>query len=166
MSDELYRKYYLHVQKINHRVLFVWNRTRNDDEVLPVPVSLLQKIIFVLRFPKKHPINILRQPDMAASSRKKGDAVMRIEAYNQIASVYKSNGTVKTQKSVGVAGGKDQVQISQIGRDYQIAKQAVAEASDIREDKVAELKTKVQSGNYNVDSGDFASVLLAKYNAQ
>lgn len=137
-----------------------------NEQVLPVPVSLLQKIIFVLRFPKKHPINILRQPDMVASSRKKGDAVMRIEAYNQIASVYKSNGTVKTQKSAGVAGGKDQVQISQIGRDYQIAKQAVAEASDIREDKVAELKTKVQSGNYNVDSGDFASVLLAKYNAQ
>lgn len=103
---------------------------------------------------------------MAASSRKKGDAVMRIEAYNQIASVYKSNGTVKTQKTAGVAGGKDQVQISQIGRDYQIAKQAVAEASDIREDKVAELRTKVQSGNYNVDSGDFASVLLAKYNEQ
>ncbi|MGN0342170.1 MAG: flagellar biosynthesis anti-sigma factor FlgM [Roseburia sp.] len=91
---------------------------------------------------------------------------MRIEAYNQIASVYKSNSSVKTQKTAGVAGRKDQVQISQIGRDYQIAKQAVAEASDIREDKVAELKTSVQSGNYHVDSGDFASVLLEKYNAR
>ena len=46
----------------------------------------------------------------------------------------------------------------------QIAKKAVAEASDIREEKVSELKTRVQSGNYSVDSGDFASMLLAKYN--
>lgn len=103
---------------------------------------------------------------MAVSSRKKGDAVMRIEAYNQIASVYKTSGAVKTQKTGGAAGKKDQVQISQFGRDFQIAKQAVAEASDIREDKVAELRSKVQSGNYNVDTEDFASVLLAKYNAQ
>lgn len=90
---------------------------------------------------------------------------MRIEAYNQIASLYKTNKTTKTQAAYGVSAGKDEVQISQIGRDYQIAKQAVAEASDIREDKVAELKTSVQSGKYDVDAGDFASMLLEKYNA-
>ena len=39
MCDELYRKYYLHVQKINHRVLFVWNRTITDSKVSPVPLS-------------------------------------------------------------------------------------------------------------------------------
>lgn len=90
---------------------------------------------------------------------------MRIEAYNQIASLYKTNKAAKTQKTYGVGAVRDEVQISQIGRDVQIAKQAVAEASDIREDRVAELKTRVQSGNYNVDSGDFASMLLSKYNA-
>lgn len=90
---------------------------------------------------------------------------MRIEAYNQIASLYKTNKTAKTRQAYGVGSVKDEVQISQIGRDVQIAKQAVAEASDIREDKVAELKTRIQSGNYNVDSGDFASMLLSKYNA-
>ena len=60
--------------------------------------------------------------------------------------------------------GRDEVQISSFGRDYQIAKQAVAEAADIREDKVAELKTKVNSGNYSVDTADFAKKLLEKYN--
>lgn len=89
---------------------------------------------------------------------------MRIEAYNQIASIYKTSKTDKVQQPYGVSTGRDEVQISQLGRDYQIAKQAVAEASDIREDKVAELKTSVQSGKYDVDSGDFASMLLAKYN--
>lgn len=90
---------------------------------------------------------------------------MRIEAYNQVAQMYKSGKPAKAQKSYGVAAGRDEVTISQTGYDYQIAKQAVAEASDIREDKVAGLKTKVESGNYKVDSGDFASKLLEKYKA-
>lgn len=89
---------------------------------------------------------------------------MRIEAYNQIASIYKTSKTGKVQQPYGVSTGRDEVQISRLGRDYQIAKQAVAEASDIREDKVAELKAKVNSGNYFVDTADFAKKLLEKYN--
>ena len=90
---------------------------------------------------------------------------MRIEAYNQVAQIYKSGKSTKTEKSYGIASGRDEVTISQAGYDYQIAKQAVAEASDIREDKVAQLKTRVESCNYKVDSGDFASKLLEKYKA-
>lgn len=90
---------------------------------------------------------------------------MRIESYNQIASLYNTNKVSKAQKSYGVDAGRDQVQISRVGQDYRIAKQAVAEASDIREDKVAYLKDSVRSGNYHVDSGDFASMLLTKYHA-
>ena len=89
---------------------------------------------------------------------------MRIDAYNQIAQVYKTTSAAKLQKTENARHGRDEVQISSFGRDYQIAKQAVTEATDIREDKVAELKTSVQSGKYDVDSGDFASMLLAKYN--
>ena len=89
---------------------------------------------------------------------------MRIEAYNQVAQIYKNSKTTKAQSSRGTTAGRDEVTISRTGYDYQIAKQAVAEASDIREDKVAELKTKVDSGNYKVDAGDFASKLLEKYN--
>ena len=89
---------------------------------------------------------------------------MRVEAYNQVAQLYNREKTQKVQNTKQMSTGRDEVQISSMGRDYQIAKQAVAEASDIREDKVAELKTSVQSGKYDVDSGDFASMLLAKYN--
>lgn len=88
---------------------------------------------------------------------------MRIEAYNQIASIYKTSKTGKVQQPYGVSTGRDEVQISRLGRDYQIAKQAVAEASDIREDKVAEMKSKYESNDYQVDTGDFASKLLEKY---
>lgn len=88
---------------------------------------------------------------------------MRIEAYNQIASMYKTTKPAKTQGSSGV-GGRDEVQISRVGRDYQVAKQAVAQASDIRMDKVAELKSRIASGEYQVSADDFASKLIAKYN--
>ncbi len=90
---------------------------------------------------------------------------MRIEAYNQVAQLYNNNKTTRTQSSRGVTASRDEVTISRSGYDYQIAKQAVAEASDIREDKVAGLKARIESGNYKVDSEDFASKLLEKYNA-
>ena len=90
---------------------------------------------------------------------------MRIDAYNQIAQIYKTNKAGKVTAAPSTASARDEVQISSFGRDYQIAKQAVQEASDIRTDKVADLKAKVAAGNYHVDNGDFASKLLAKYNA-
>ncbi len=90
---------------------------------------------------------------------------MRIDAYNQIAQIYKTNKTGKVNTVSNATGARDEVQISAFGRDYQIAKQAVQETSDIRTDKVADLKAKVASGSYHVDNGDFASKLLAKYNA-
>ena len=90
---------------------------------------------------------------------------MRIDAYNQVAQLYKTTKAGKVNKTPGVTRARDEVQISSFGRDFQIAKQAVQEASDIRTDKVADLKAKVAAGNYYVDNGDFASKLLAKYNA-
>lgn len=89
---------------------------------------------------------------------------MRIDTFNQVAAMYKTSKPARVNATKGTTTRYDQVQISQAGRDYQIAKQAVASASDIREDKVAELKSKVDSGNYKVDAGDFASKLLEKYN--
>lgn len=90
---------------------------------------------------------------------------MRIEAYNQVAQLYKTNRPTSTKAAGKTSMGRDEVQISSFGRDYQIAKKAVAEASDIREDKVAEMKKKLDSNDYQVDTGDFASMLLEKYNA-
>lgn len=90
---------------------------------------------------------------------------MRIETYNQVAGLYKLNKPAKASNSAGVQTGRDQVQISRAGKDYQIAKQAVADASDVREDKVADLKARIAAGTYNVSPDDFASKLLEKYNA-
>lgn len=90
---------------------------------------------------------------------------MRIDAYNQIAQLYNVQKSVKTQKTQSRSSVSDQVSISQAGRDFQIARSAVSEASDIREDKVAQLKSKIDAGTYQVDPDDFACKLLQKYNS-
>ena len=91
---------------------------------------------------------------------------MRIDAYNQVAQVYGIQKALKTQKGQREAGPRDQVSISQAGRDYQVAKRAVSEASDIREDKVSQLKSQIEAGTSSVEPGDFARQLLEKYEAR
>ncbi len=91
---------------------------------------------------------------------------MRIDAYNQIAQLYGVQKNYNTQKTSNAASmGSDQLSISQTGYSYQVAKNAVSEASDVREDKVANLKAQIDAGTYSVDPDDFAAKLLEKYNA-
>lgn len=87
---------------------------------------------------------------------------MRIDAYNAVSQVYQANKPkqiVKTNKTAKM----DQVQISSFGKDLQVAKQAVKDAPDVRENVTATIKQSIQSGSYNVSGEDFASKLLAKY---
>ena len=48
---------------------------------------------------------------------------MRIDAYNQIAQLYQTGKSIRTNKANSTASVRDEVQISQTARDYQIAKQ-------------------------------------------
>ena len=88
---------------------------------------------------------------------------MRIDAYNQINSYYNMNTKKVASKSAFRADAKDQVSFSSLGKDMQTAKTALAATSDIREDKVAEFKAKIASGNYNVSGESFADKILAAY---
>ena len=87
---------------------------------------------------------------------------MRIDALKQVDQIYGANGKRKVNYASKVPGS-DKLEISSFGKDLQIAKQAVANASDIREDKVAEYKRRISEGTYNVSAADFADKMLAKY---
>ena len=65
---------------------------------------------------------------------------MRIDAYNQVSMVYAAAGKTQAKKTAKTSGAEDKLEISQLGRDYQVAKAAVAQADDVREDRVAEVK--------------------------
>lgn len=92
--------------------------------------------------------------------------MMRIDAYNQVMTAYRPQGVKSTAKTANTApAARDQVQISSLGQDLSIAKNAVKDASDIREDKVAEMKAKYGTDGQmpDIDMDDFASVLISKF---
>ena len=56
---------------------------------------------------------------------------MRIDACNRVSQLYKANSTKKSVNSKK-SGKSDRVEISQTGRDVQVARAAVAKAPDVR----------------------------------
>lgn len=90
---------------------------------------------------------------------------MRIEAYSQVQQLYNRNSTKQLKKETSQSRFSDQLQISSTGKDIQVAKQAVANASDIREDLVASVKSRINNGTYDVDSTSLAERLYQKYSA-
>ena len=93
---------------------------------------------------------------------------MRIDAYNQISQLY-SAGKVKRKGPAAYAqqaAPTDELQISSLGKDFQMARKAVADAPDVREDVIAVAKQNLESGKYdNLSGASFADKLLQKYEA-
>ena len=92
---------------------------------------------------------------------------MRIDAYNQVAQLYNVQNTYNTTQRVNESAAKssDQLSISQSGYSHQMAKAAVSEASDIREERIAQIKARIQAGTYSVSTEDLANKFLKNYNA-
>lgn len=87
---------------------------------------------------------------------------MRIDAYNKINQVY-NNTNIKSIVKTDKPGSTDSLQLSQVGKDYQIAKQAVKNAPDIREDKVNSIKARMASGTYTISSEEIADKIIESY---
>ena len=87
---------------------------------------------------------------------------MRIEAYTQVQKLYDTNKAKKAAvgSSVNVS---DKLQLSSRGKEIQWATKAVAESSDVREDVVAPIKARIQSGTYEVSADSFADKLIQKF---
>lgn len=83
---------------------------------------------------------------------------MKINPYIQVQQLYNTKKVGETKKTNSV-GRTDGVVISNIGREIQVAKQAVSNAPDIREDVVAPIKTAVKNGTYEVSGESFADKL-------
>lgn len=87
---------------------------------------------------------------------------MRIDAYNKINQMQSVSKINKVSKKETVSQ-TDKLEISQAGKDYQVAKQAVKDAPDIRVDLVNDIKERLANGTYNVSDEDFADKLLERY---
>jgi negative regulator of flagellin synthesis FlgM len=89
---------------------------------------------------------------------------MRIDAYNQIQQIYGSQKVGKYEKKETSTSFTDKLQLSQVAQDATVAKKALSNVPDIRQEVVDSIKEKVDNGSYDVDVDDFASKLLEKYN--
>ena len=86
---------------------------------------------------------------------------MRIDAVNRVSQLYQANSTKKVAKQTRTEK-YDSVQISQMGKDFQVAKAAVASTPDVRTDLVNDIKTRMQNGTYDVSMEMLADKLLAE----
>jgi negative regulator of flagellin synthesis FlgM len=82
-----------------------------------------------------------------------------------VSQVYKTNTSFKAG-SAGNAYNTDKLEISSFGKEFQVAKTAVSQASDVREDKVEQIKSMLSSGTYSVSSMDFADKIVDGYTAE
>jgi negative regulator of flagellin synthesis FlgM len=86
---------------------------------------------------------------------------MRIDAYMQVNQLYQTS-KPRTSEKTSKAGSTDSLEISSIGRDYQVAKKAAAETSDVREDKIKDIQERMKAGTYNVSLEDVAENLAER----
>lgn len=78
-----------------------------------------------------------------------------------ITGVYTNDKRISRVESTNkISPASDDVKISNVGKDYAIAMNALRDVPDIRMDRVNELSAKIASGEYNVSGEDIASKIL------
>lgn len=88
--------------------------------------------------------------------------IMRIDAMNQVSQLYNA-GKAKKYNATNAMSFSDSLEISQTGKDMQVAKAAVAAAPDVREDRINEIKAAIANGTYGVSDEKLADKLLESF---
>lgn len=84
---------------------------------------------------------------------------MRISGINSILNNYNTKKVTSTESKKSIKG-KDVFDISSTAKEYQIAKKALSQSPDIRLDKVEDIKTKIESGNYDINAKEIADRIV------
>lgn len=87
---------------------------------------------------------------------------MRIDAFNRVQQLYGKTSTSNLKKEK-TRNFSDQLEISNMGKDIHVAKQAVKNSPDVREDVVASIKERLNAGTYQVNTDEFADRLFERY---
>ncbi|MCI8307537.1 MAG: flagellar biosynthesis anti-sigma factor FlgM [Lachnospiraceae bacterium] len=88
---------------------------------------------------------------------------MKIGAYMQINQMYQTSKTKNNAQAGKSRGSSDKIELSSFGKELSVARQAVSEAPEVREDRVAELKSAIKSGTYDLSVDRLADKLVDKY---
>ena len=88
---------------------------------------------------------------------------MRMDAYSAVNQVYQTNMQTKKETVEKKTSRDDKIEISQVGKDMTVAKKAISEAPDLREDKVKAIKEQMEAGTYSVSSEAIADKLINSF---
>ncbi|WFD10044.1 flagellar biosynthesis anti-sigma factor FlgM [Tepidibacter hydrothermalis] len=78
---------------------------------------------------------------------------------HKVMNAYKAN---KSQNINKVSLKEDKIEISQKGKDYQIAMDALKNVEDVREDKVNDIKIRIENGTYTIDKHNIAKSMISE----
>lgn len=82
------------------------------------------------------------------------------QAVRNIVKISKNSAAQSSAQQFPAAPSGDRVSLSPQARELMKAQQALANLPDIREDKVAELKDRIDEGRYRIDSEGIAAKMI------
>ena len=85
---------------------------------------------------------------------------MRIDAYNAVNQIYQTTAQVKKVDAEKKVQKDDKLEISQAGKDINVAKKAIKESPDVRGDKIEAIKKQMAEGTYSVSTEALADKIL------
>jgi negative regulator of flagellin synthesis FlgM len=84
----------------------------------------------------------------------------------QMIQQYQKSEPVRSEGDKPAGGGTaittEKVELSTKAQEYQRIRQILDQVPDVREEKVQELKTRIESGNYQIDAGKLATKMLGE----
>jgi negative regulator of flagellin synthesis FlgM len=81
---------------------------------------------------------------------------------HQILKVYQKNSEKYVNKAEKTSQKKDQIEISEKARDFQVALNAYKKLPDIRKEKVEEISKQIRAGNYNPSAEEIVESMFDK----
>ncbi len=85
---------------------------------------------------------------------------------NQVYKINAPSGNTKTTRNAPVQNAnkvdKDEFEISEFGRDLNVARKAAKETPDVRQELVDDIKARFQAGKYEVNTSAIADKLLGE----
>lgn len=88
---------------------------------------------------------------------------MKIDAYNRVSKIYEAQNISKVKNIKEVTEKQDEVEISKVGRDISVAREAIKKTPDIRQDKVNNIIERMESGTYDIGAKEVANKIVDKY---
>ncbi|MEJ8552650.1 flagellar biosynthesis anti-sigma factor FlgM [Tepidibacter sp. Z1-5] len=85
---------------------------------------------------------------------------MKINGVNNIQKVMNAYKTNKTQNVNKLSLKEDKIEISQKGKEYKFAMDSLKNVEDIRQDKVNDIKIRIENGTYTIDKDKLAKSMI------